>query len=123
MGRQQPGALPRRIDRRLRHFMPGDLLHYSNPTISNYVGKINYFADAHLERQLQNGARWSAPAAVSRSAWRFLRAYFLRGGFLDGYPGFFVAASTAYSTLVRHSRLYEHRRQRETSKCEPAKSH
>jgi hypothetical protein len=45
---------------------------------------------------------------VIRSAWRFLRAYIFRRGFLDGYPGFFIAASTAYATLVRHSRLYEH---------------
>jgi glycosyltransferase involved in cell wall biosynthesis len=99
-----------------------DLLHYSNPTISSYVQKMNYFADAHLQRQLADGARWSAASAVSRSAWRFLRAYFLRRGFLDGYPGFFIAASTAYSTLVRHSRLFEHLRQTESSTCDPAKS-
>jgi len=100
-----------------------DLRHYSNPTISSYVQKMNYFADAHLERQLKNGAQWSASAAMGRSAWRFVRAYFLRRGFLDGYPGFFIAASTAYSTLVRHSRLFEHLRQTESSTCDPAKSH
>jgi len=100
-----------------------DLLHYSNPTISSYVGKINYFADAHLERQLQKGAHWSAASAITRAAWRFVRAYFLRAGFLDGYPGFFIASSTAYSTLVRHSRLFEHERQTKAQTCEPAKSH
>jgi glycosyltransferase involved in cell wall biosynthesis len=88
--------------------LAGDLLHYTNPNISSYVDKINYFADLYLQRQLAEKARWSAPAAVFRAAWRFVRAYFFRLGFLDGYPGFFIAASTAYSTLVRHSRLYEH---------------
>ncbi len=88
--------------------LAGDLLHFTNPDISSYVNKINYFADLYLQRQLAEKARWSAPAAVSRAAWRFVRAYFLRLGFLDGYPGFFIAASTAYSTLVRHSRLFEH---------------
>jgi len=101
----------------------GDLLHYSNPTISNYVQKLNYYADAHLERQLAKGARWSAPAVVARVAWRFCRAYFLRRGFLDGYPGFFIAASAAYSTLVRHSRLFEHLHAPAQSQCNPAKSH
>jgi glycosyltransferase involved in cell wall biosynthesis len=101
--------------------LPGDLLHYSNPNISSYVSKINYFADVHLQRQLAEGARWSAASAVFRSAWRFARAYFLRRGFLDGYPGFFIAASTAYSTLVRHSRLFEHG-QPTKPVCEPAKS-
>jgi hypothetical protein len=86
----------------------GDLLHYSNQDISGYVRKINYFADIHLQRQLADKARWSAAGVIFRAAWRFVRAYFFRRGFLDGYPGFFIAASTAYSTLVRHSRLFEH---------------
>jgi len=88
--------------------LSGDLLHYSNPDISSYVRKINYFADIFLQRQLAENARWSAAGTIFRAHWRFVRAYFLRFGFLDGYPGFFIAASTAYSTLVRHSRLFEH---------------
>jgi glycosyltransferase involved in cell wall biosynthesis len=101
--------------------LAGDLLHYTNPDISSYVDKINYFADLYLQRQLAEKARWSAPAAVFRAAWRFVRAYFIRLGFLDGYPGFFIAASTAYSTLVRHSRLFEHLQSRQPV-CVPPKS-
>jgi glycosyltransferase involved in cell wall biosynthesis len=86
----------------------GDLHHYSNPTIRSYVEKINYFADIFLMRQLEAKTPWCAPSVIFRSAWRFVRAYVFRLGFLDGYPGFFIAASTAYATLVRHSRLYEH---------------
>jgi glycosyltransferase involved in cell wall biosynthesis len=86
----------------------GDLHHYTNPTIASYVQKINYFSDIFLQRQLEAKKRWSATAVVVRSGWRFLRGYLFRLGFLDGFPGFFIAASTAYSTLVRHSRLYEH---------------
>jgi glycosyltransferase involved in cell wall biosynthesis len=88
--------------------LSGDLHHYTNPTINSYILKINYFSDIFLKRQLEAEKKWSPIAAVGRSAWRFLRAYIFRRGFLDGYPGFFIAASTAYSTLVRHSRLYEH---------------
>jgi glycosyltransferase involved in cell wall biosynthesis len=101
--------------------LAGDLLHYSNPDISSYVRKINYFADIYLQRQLEEKARWSAAAAIFRANWRFVRAYFLRRGFLDGYPGFFIAASTAYSTLVRHSRLFEHS-QPTHPPCAPPKS-
>jgi len=101
--------------------LAGDLLHYSNPDISGYVNKINYFADRYLERQLAEQAQWSAPTAVFRAAWRFVRSYFIRLGFLDGYPGFFIAASTGYSTLVRHSRLFEHLQSRPPV-CAPPKS-
>ena len=90
----------------------GDLLHFSNPSVNGYVQKIPYYADLYLQRQLAENARWNAPAVIFRAAWRFVRAYFLKCGFLDGYPGFFLAVSTAYAALVRHTRLYEHQNQR-----------
>jgi glycosyltransferase involved in cell wall biosynthesis len=88
--------------------LPGDLYHYTNPTISSYVQKINFQSDNFLQRQLEAKSGWFASFVIFRSGWRFFRAYFLRLGFLDGFPGFFIAASNAYGTLVRHSRLYEH---------------
>lgn len=101
--------------------LQGDMLHYTNPTISSYVDKINYFSDLFLQQQIAKNARWSAPESVFRAVWRFARSYFIRLGFLDGYPGFFIAASTAYSTLVRHTRLYEHLQSSQPS-CVPPKS-
>jgi glycosyltransferase involved in cell wall biosynthesis len=85
-----------------------DLHHYTNPTITAYLNKFPYYADLYLKRQLDSEARWSSMGVVVRSLWRFVRAYVFRRGFLDGYPGFFIAFSTAYSTLFRHTRLYEH---------------
>ncbi len=96
-----PGSLPERK-------MAADLLHFSFPNMSRYVQKINVFADVYLQRQITAGKTWSALGAISRSFWRFFRAYVLRAGFLDGFPGFWIAASTAYQTFIRHSRLFEH---------------
>ena len=88
--------------------MRGELHHFSNPTISSHISKINVFSDYFLKRQLERGASWSVLVAVSRAVWRFIRAYLFRLGFLDGFPGLFIAVSTFYSTFVRYSRLYEH---------------
>jgi len=89
--------------------LTADLHHYTNPTITAYLNKFPYYADLYLKRQLEAEARWSSMGVIVRSLWRFVRAYVFRRGFLDGYPGFFIAFSTAYSTLFRHTRLYEHR--------------
>ena len=89
--------------------MQGELHHFSNPTIGSLVGKINVFSDYFLTRQLEKGATWSLAGTISRPLWRFVRAYFLRLGFLDGFPGLFIAVSTFYSTFIRYCRLYEHR--------------
>jgi glycosyltransferase involved in cell wall biosynthesis len=86
----------------------GDLHHFSFPDMARYVTKINVFAGEYLQRQLAAGQRWSLAATLFRPAWRFFRAYILRRGFMDGFPGLWIAWSTAYQTFVRHSRLYEH---------------
>jgi glycosyltransferase involved in cell wall biosynthesis len=85
----------------------GDLHHYSFPTLSAHVAKINPFADLFLQAQISRGARFSLAAAVLRPGWRFFRAYVLRAGFLDGFPGFYIAWATAFGAFVRYSRLYE----------------
>jgi len=85
----------------------GDLHHYSFPSISSHVGKINLFADLFVQQQREKNGRFSAFRAVFRPFWRFFRAYVLRRGFLDGYPGFYIAWATAFGAFVRYSRLYE----------------
>jgi glycosyltransferase involved in cell wall biosynthesis len=85
----------------------GDLLHDSYPTIQSYLNKIGPFADDFAERLEKEGKKWSLAANLLRPFWRFLRAYFLRLGFLDGFPGFWIAYATAFSVFVRYSRQYE----------------
>ncbi|MES2694259.1 MAG: glycosyltransferase family 2 protein [Verrucomicrobiota bacterium] len=87
--------------------LPGDLHHYSFPTLSSHVAKINPFADLFLRQHQARGTRFSVSTAVFRPFWRFFRAYILRRGFLDGFPGFYIATATAFGALVRYSRLYE----------------
>jgi glycosyltransferase involved in cell wall biosynthesis len=86
----------------------GDLLHHSFPTLNRYIGKINVFGDAFLERQLETGARWRLAPNLARPLWRFLRGYVLRLGFLDGFPGLWIAVASSFLVFVRYSRLYEH---------------
>jgi glycosyltransferase involved in cell wall biosynthesis len=91
----------------------GDLNHYSFPTLASHIAKINLFADLFVRQQREKHAGFSPAAAVVRPAWRFFRAYVLRAGFRDGYPGFYIAWATAFGTLVRYSRMYEERHRRE----------
>ena len=92
--------------------LAGDLHHYSFPDLASHVAKINPFADLFVQQQQAKGGRFSAFAAVFRPGWRFFRAYVLKLGFLDGFPGFYIAWATAFGAFVRYSRLYEaeHRR-------------
>lgn len=88
--------------------LKGDLHHYTMPSIYQYINKIPYFTDLALKQHIEKGRPFSIPSTLFRSFWRFFRAYVLRRGFLDGYPGFIIAVFTAFSTFVRYTRLYEH---------------
>lgn len=85
-----------------------DLHHYSFPDTATYIRKINVFADEYLKRELAAGRQWSLLGNLTRPLWRFFRGYVLRRGFLDGFPGLWVAVGIAFQTFVRHSRTYEH---------------
>lgn len=90
--------------------LQADLHHYSFPTLASHVGKMMPFAELYLKQQQAKGRRFSLPGAVLRPAWRFFRAYVLRLGFLDGYPGLYIALATAFGAFVRHARHFESER-------------
>ncbi|MFZ4115782.1 MAG: glycosyltransferase family 2 protein [Chthoniobacterales bacterium] len=85
--------------------LQGDLLHYSFPSMKVYIEKIHPFAEEFFQKQ--QGKKWSLAATITRPLWRFFRAYVLRRGFLDGFPGLWIAVATGFSVFVRYSRSYE----------------
>lgn len=87
--------------------LAGDLLHYSFRDMSHYLNKQVQFTEEFLRRERNAGRGFSLFNAVFRSWWRFFRAYVLRLGVLDGFPGFWIATATAFFAFVRYSRIYE----------------
>jgi glycosyltransferase involved in cell wall biosynthesis len=85
----------------------GDLLHYSTAGIGDQVAKINPYSDdfANEARRRQRRATWFDLAV--RPGWRFVRGYFLRLGFLDGWQGYYLAWMTAVHTLTRYAKVRE----------------
>lgn len=87
--------------------LKADLLHHGYPDTRSYVARLNRQADYFARHHQGSGLGAAAWTAALRAAWRFFRSYFLRLGFLDGFPGLFVAATAAYSCFIRYARLYE----------------
>jgi len=84
-----------------------DLLHYSNESIAHQIAKIAPYHSDFVRRRLAAGQATGIFDLTVRPPWRFLRAYFLRLGFLDGWPGFYIAALSAFSTLTRNAMVSE----------------
>jgi glycosyltransferase involved in cell wall biosynthesis len=89
-------------------YFNNDLHHYSFDSIAAQVEKVNFFARFFVRHAVARGKKFSVLETLLRSWWRFHRAYFLRLGFLDGYPGFYLAMFSAFLAFIRYSGLYEY---------------
>ena len=87
--------------------LQAELQHYSYRDLADQIDRIQFFsaeaaAALHAEGR---GVRWSDLAL--RPPARFLRAYLLKRGFLDGAPGFVVAVATAFHVFLKYAKLWE----------------
>ena len=87
--------------------LAGDLLHYPYDSMGKQIDKISHFANYFAAERILKQRKWGLLETLFRPLWRFIRAYFIRRGFLDGFPGFYLAVETAFSTFARYGRLYE----------------
>lgn len=86
----------------LRHH----LLHYPYETIEALLVKMNrYSTDAAL-MMYRRGRRTSIPGALGHGIWTFVRIYFIRRGFLDGWRGLIVACAAGAGSFFRYAKLY-----------------
>lgn len=84
-----------------------NLLHYSYPSIYDFLRKTESFTRGFEIENPPGTKEFSPFSAFYRAKWRFIRGYFLRFGFLDGFPGLFIATYQFYSTFFKYSVLFE----------------
>jgi glycosyltransferase involved in cell wall biosynthesis len=91
----------------------GNLNHYSSENINGRLKKISQFSDEFVRQRAPTGANPGMFDLSVRPFWRFFRGYFIRLGFLDGWPGYYIACHMAFSTMVRYAKIREARLEKE----------
>jgi len=87
--------------------LAGLVEHHTLRSLDQYVPKLHAYARHGAAELVARGVRTGLPTAISRAEWRFLRAYFLRLGFLDGMPGLVVAILAAHGTFLKWAAVWE----------------
>ena len=82
-----------------------DLLHYNAERIDHQIAKISRYSEDFLRDALARGRGASSFNLFVRPAWRFVRSYFFRLGFLDGWQGCYIAWMTAFYTATRYAKV------------------
>jgi glycosyltransferase involved in cell wall biosynthesis len=87
--------------------LDGLLLHFPYPTFEDYFSKFNRYTSAAARDRLRAGKRASWSDRFLSPPARFLRTYFLRLGFLDGYPGFVLSVLGAFYVFARYTKMWQ----------------
>jgi len=88
-------------------YLRSPLEHYTYRSVADYLIRMERYSRlAALEiGEAKRPLLWAA--LTLRPAFTFLNMYLLRGGFLDGKKGLFLAASYAYYTFLKYYRFSE----------------
>ncbi len=86
-------------------FLKGDILHFSFYSIEEHYKQVNYFTDIMSKALFKEGKAASIFSVYMNPLAKFISAYFIRLGFLDGYYGFMVCKISAYATYLKYSKL------------------
>lgn len=86
----------------------GDIMHYSVESASHHHKMIGErYAPLAAQQMIAMGRRTS-PLKIIFAGWlAFIQTYFLKAGFLDGFPGFCIAYFAAHHAFMKHLMLFE----------------
>ena len=87
--------------------LDGDLLHESAEDVATYVAKQNRYTTLQAEAMFRQGVRAGYAQLFVNPAVRFLKFYVLKGGFLDGGPGFAHVVIACNNTFQKYLKLIE----------------
>jgi glycosyltransferase involved in cell wall biosynthesis len=87
--------------------LEGLLRHYSYRDLADQLARVQAWSDAAARAKHARGERATLEKRLLRPPARFLRDYLWKRGFLDGTPGFFIAAISAFHVFVKYAKLWE----------------
>ncbi len=96
----------------------GDLLHHAYPTLTSYLAHLNLYSSLAAEglvadfaaKKKHPSAAWFAAHTLFNPYLTFLYNYGLRGGFLDGRPGFLYHAYHSGYISWKYSKAWQMQR-------------
>lgn len=86
--------------------LPGDLLHYSYKSISDHLERANRYTDLGALAAVEKGERFLRLKSLVNPVHRFLKTYFVKLGFLDGYYGLCISLISSFIVHTKYSKAY-----------------
>ncbi|MDI3263242.1 MAG: glycosyltransferase family 2 protein [Fulvimonas sp.] len=97
-----------------------DFVNAGDADIASRVEKINRYSSGLVAHKLRRGQRFTGLRMVCYPPLFFLRQYFLKRYFLNGWAGFIASVTGAFYVFLKYAKLHEARRAVSTLGRRPA---
>ncbi len=87
--------------------LKGRIIHYSYRDISHHLEKINVYTSQAATENIRKGKRYFKCWVGLKFPVSFFTVYFLKRGFLDGYPGFIWSFLAAFYASLKIAKTIE----------------
>jgi glycosyltransferase involved in cell wall biosynthesis len=84
--------------------LKGDIFHYSFDSISDHLKTIDKFTETGANDLIRKNKRITVLSPFTHASWTFIRIYFIRLGFLDGFAGALVATLSYMHVFTKYSK-------------------
>ncbi|MFA5356252.1 MAG: glycosyltransferase family 2 protein [Candidatus Omnitrophota bacterium] len=97
-----------------RAFMEGktftlnkDILHYNYPDFHSLFAKVNHQTDFEAKKWIRDGRKMSLRICFIKIFSRFMKFYFVKKGYKDGFIGFFLAIYSGIYQFYTYCKYWE----------------
>lgn len=91
-------------------FFKNKIEHYSYKNYDHYISKMNHYGALRGKQYFEAGKKVNIYHILIKPPARFIIHYFIRLGFLDGFPGYIFAKTQAYGVYARYIKLWLYNR-------------
>jgi hypothetical protein len=92
--------------------LDADLEHYTYRDFADHLRTVQRFSDLVSDEWVKQGRRFSLALALLHPPAKFFECWLWKQGFRDGWPGFVIAATSAFYVFAKHVKLWEKTRRR-----------
>ena len=91
--------------------LQGDIFHYSFDSISDHLKTIDKFTEIGANELVRKNKSFSIFSPFTHASWIFIKLYFLKRGFLDGFAGIIVSVLSSMHVFIKYSKAIIKRKQ------------
>ena len=88
-----------------RSRLSNPLMHYSYPTLENYVRKLDQYSSLAAEEMFKRGRKFRYWQLILKPALLFIKKLLFQKGWRDGWEGYMIARLSATSIFLRYAKL------------------